>query len=126
MKKFAILVIGILIGCFATSTVAQETARHVLGVLISFHEREEFDISLGIGPGDRPLRARRVQQQREVVAAPAHYGSVFAVTGGEGVAVLWFRDEQGLIRNAVVDDPIGRLYVVRPTSVNNLRIEGIR
>ena len=126
MKKLAILVIGVVLGAFVTSSVAQETARHVLGVLISFQEREKFDISLGIGPGDRPLRARRITQQREVVASPAHYGSVIAITDGDGTAILWFRDEQGLIRNAVVDDPAGRLYVVRPTGVRNLEIEGIR
>ncbi|MHC4470468.1 MAG: hypothetical protein ACYS99_05835, partial [Planctomycetota bacterium] len=110
MKRLLPVVIAFAAGLMATQVVAQ-AERLIFGVLPSHRVTEKFDMSVGISAGGRVHRAREVIQTRERLNEPAHYGDVIAVTGNNEAVVLWYRDKDSRIRNAIVENPDKTLYL---------------
>ena len=122
MKKLLPFVVVLAAGILVAEVVAQG-AKYVSGVIPSNRYVEQFDMSVGLSGGGRPLRATTITQARERLNQPAFYGNLVAVTGDGEVAVLWFQDKDGRVRNAVVEKPGERLYVVHPTAIESYEFE---
>jgi len=122
MKKLLPLVVVFAAGILVAEVAAQGI-RQVLGVVPSHTFTERFDMSVGMSGGGRPLRATTITQARERLNQPEHYGTLVDVTGNADVAVLWFRDKDGRVRNAIVDKPGDRLIVVHPTPIDHYEFE---
>jgi hypothetical protein len=100
------LVVTAVAAC-AVGAVAEEAARWI-GAAPSHKSVERFDMSLGVTAGQQPRRPGRIEEIREVLNVPAHYGPLAGVTGDAHAAVFWFRDADGALRNVVVRDPAAR------------------
>jgi hypothetical protein len=103
---------------FSAGALAQEAAVTWLGAAPSHRAFEKFDMTIGVTAGQQPRRPVRIEEDRAVLHIPSHYGSVMAVTGDSHTAVLWYRSEDGSMRNVVVQSPdVNRFKVMQvPTS----------
>ena len=57
---------------------------------------------------------------------PTHYGDLVAVTPHGDQAVLWFRNGEGVVRNAVAGSPAETLYRFEPSRSANLEYRVLR
>jgi len=84
----------------------------VKGAWPSYAVREEFWMSVGVDNLGNHLKPRKVQELRQHINVPAHYGELVDTVGGLAGTVFWFKDGAGLLRNVVIDGP-GRLYRIQ-------------
>ena len=56
--------------------------------------------------------AQRIDEQRQLVLIPDLYGSLINVTPHGDSVVMWFRDDEGIVRNAVLPDVATKLLNV--------------
>jgi hypothetical protein len=86
-----------------------------IGAIRSHRSVEQFDLAVGVTASQQPRRALRYDENREVYVVPSHYGDLFALTSANdtvGSTVLWFRDDTGAIRNAVVPNTATNAYKI--------------
>ena len=62
-------------------------------------------------------------QAREQINVPDFYGSLVTITGDNKLVVFWFQDEEGVIRNVILDRPVDDNYLLVPTATRELRQE---
>jgi hypothetical protein len=105
------------VAALAVGAVAEDAA-HWIGAAPSHRSVERYDMSLGVTAAQQPRRPGRIEENREVLAVPGHYGALVGVTGDPQTAVLWYRDADGSLRNVVVRDAATRTVklVCAPTS----------
>ena len=53
--------------------------------------------------------AQRIDEERQLVLIPSLYGSLINVTPHGDSVVMWFRDEEGIVRNAVLPEVTKKL-----------------
>jgi hypothetical protein len=123
MKKLGMLVIGLLVGAVGASALAQDDgsrAAEILGIFYSHESQEDFEMSIGMTRGERPRPERRLVTHRFHVNVPSHYGPIIAITGDAARAVIWYRDDRDVVRNAVLEGPAENLYTLTPTETKDL------
>lgn len=115
MKKSALLflLIGAAFGALAASGAAQDAVEEFIGGFLSHRTEERFDISIGVTRGGDPVRDTRRIENRETVVVPAHYGAIVTITQDGPRALIWFRDQNSVIRNVVLPDAGSRAYRVQ-------------
>ena len=114
MKKTVfLLVLGALAGALALPVVAQ-SARSVFGAYLSHVSEERTDISVGVTRSGESLTPTRLVEFRDTVVVPAHFGTLVAVTAQGEAAVLWYRSDDGAVRNVILSDGMTRTYRVEP------------
>jgi hypothetical protein len=120
MRKPVVTLVAVAAGAFAAGAFAEDAAQEALkwiGALPSHRSVERFDMTLGVTTGQLPRRPERIEEDREVLHVPAHYGGLAHVTGDGAATVFWFRDADGALRNVVVRDAQSRaVKVVSPPS----------
>jgi hypothetical protein len=120
MRKSIVTLVAVAAGAFAAGAFAEDVAQEALkwiGALPSHRSVERFDMSVGVTAGQLPRRPERIEEEREVLHVPAHYGALAHVTGDATATVFWFRDGEGALRNVVVRDaPSRAVKVVCPPS----------
>src|SRR5207237_515687 len=82
---------GAAAAAFAAGAFAQDVAPAALrwiGAAPSHFSYERYDMSLGVTAGQAPRRAERIEEDREVLNVPGHYGALVSVTG-EGAASVF-------------------------------------
>ena len=78
-----------------------------------------FDIGV-----DRQFKpAERVDEERVRVHVPQHYGTLFEITPAGEAAVLWFRDGDGIVRNAVLPRTTTDLLHVEMVPTRNIDVD---
>jgi len=114
-----VIVFAVVVG-LAAGALGREIAA-AIGAVASHRSYERFDMSVGVTAGQAPRRAERLEEDREVLNVPGHYGTLVSVTGDANVAIFWYRDVEGAMRNAVVRDPALRMLKIQ--SVPSSRYE---
>ena len=120
------LIGALALGCLAAPSIAQEveeTARLIVGAFRSHETREEFDLSVGVNPSGTPIRDHKRIFVRETVNVPSHYGRLFEITQTERASILWYRDEQDVVRNVAIDATDEYLYRVEASPSGRLEID---
>jgi len=97
----------ITIAAFAAGAFAEDALRWI-GAIPSHRSVEKYDMSVGVSPAQTPRRAERLEEDREVMNVPAHYGQFVGMTGDSAATVLWYRDAEGSLRNVVVREPAAK------------------
>lgn len=114
MKKAALLLlVGAAVGAVAVPGAAQETIRSVFGAYLSHVTEDRIDISVGVTRSGEPVRENRLVETRDAVVVPEHYGDPFAVSDVDGGSIVWYRDEEGVLRNVILADAGSHLYVLK-------------
>jgi hypothetical protein len=119
-KPLVVTAVVLAAAAFAAGAFAADAGSSI-GILRSHHSIEHYDMSVGVTAGQQPRRPVRFDEDREVVTVPSHYGSLVGVSNGQDATastVLWFRDADGALRNAVVPNPAEHAYKIQmgPTS----------
>ncbi len=109
----AILLLGAGLGSLATTAAAGREALNGAGPLKSHELVEEYEMSLGLNAGGRKLTETPVVEEREELHVPDFYGSLFQITSAGDNAVLWYLGEDGVVRNAIVNDVTSKLVQLR-------------
>jgi hypothetical protein len=95
----------------------------VIGAVRSHHSLEHYDMSVGVTAGQQPRRAVRFDEDREVFTVPVFYGALVGVTSDAGTTVLWFRDGDNALRNAVVPEAAHRSYKIQTGATSRYEVE---
>jgi len=119
-RSFVVTLIALGAAAFGGGALAADAGAWI-GATRSHRSFEHYDMSVGVTAGQQARRATRIDEDREVVLVPAHYGTLAGMTPGDdttGSTVLWFRDADGAIRNVVVPGPAQQPYKIQmgPTS----------
>jgi len=111
--------IGLVIGMVVAVGVAggrsngegrrEATAQSVTGIWDSHLVQESYRISLGVDALKKPRKPETVDEIRVHYNLPQHYGNLIGVTGNGEAAVLWYQDNQGIVRNAIVPKAASKL-----------------
>ena len=117
---------GVLVGGLLFSTSAQDVAARILGARFSHDSLESYEMSVGVTSQGDPKRPTRLEDVREHINIPDHYGSLRQVTSDGDRAVLWFVDQGGVVRNVVIPESSTRLVRVERTKIRKLEISAIR
>jgi len=97
----AVLAVGTL-GALAGSGAAQDAGIARAGVHPDYTLEEAYDLELGVTVSGRPGLPARFREVRSAVAVPAHYGDLFQITQDGHDSVLWYRAQDGALRNVVL------------------------
>ncbi len=89
---------------------AQRQGGSFSGALPTGRIEEIFDMAGGFKARGKVGDPRQFSDVREHRFIPFHYGSLAAVTTHGEWAVLWFRDNKGIIRNITLPDASRRSY----------------
>jgi len=108
-----ILVLGAAIGVAAD--------RFYIGAIPSNRITEEFKMSVGVAASGHQNRATWQVQNREVVNIPRHYGQLVSVSSDGDVAIFWYQDDLGRLRNVVLERPADTWYLL-----NNLKSDDLK
>jgi hypothetical protein len=112
MGKIAIagaaLAAGLLLGA-GLSARAQDSAPPFLGSVGARTYTHSYKMPLDVGVDLDFKPAERIDEQRQLVLVPDLYGDLIHVTEHGDDVVMWFRDEEGIIRNAVIQGVAARL-----------------
>ena len=97
----AALVAGVVLGA-TWSAQAQDGAAAYLGTVRArtYTHSYKMPLDVGVDLGFKP--AERIDEERQLVLVPDIYGDLIHVTEHGEDVVMWFRDEEGIVRNAVV------------------------
>ncbi len=111
MKKIIpVLFLGVGIGLVAGSLHGSQRVRELVGLIFSYISYEKLEMSVGLDPLGNPRKPRLIEEFREHLVFPAHYGNLMGVTTVGEQTVLWFTDPDGIVRNAVLGEANRRLY----------------
>ena len=105
MMVAAALVGGLVLG-LAVSGHAQEEVEpaRYLGTVRARTYTHSYKMPLDVGVDLDYKAADRIDEERQLVLFPDIYGELIHVTPHGDAVVMWFRDEEGIVRNAVLDD----------------------
>ena len=84
-------------------------AQAITGIWDSHVVQETYRVSIGVDAVGKPRKEERVDEIRTHFNLPQHYGNLIGVTGHGDSAVLWYQDNQGMIRNAIVPAAASKL-----------------
>ena len=129
-------VVGVVIGVSSTRARAQinrpkarmtlEQAKRIAGAVYSYTAVEEFDMSVGLEAGGRHSSPRTREEVRHHLNIPEHYGELIHISAAGHNAVLWFRDDLGALRNAIVPDVDAALYRLQGFETSRYKAQWIR
>jgi len=106
----AALVGGLLLG-FGAQGHAQEGATF-LGAVRARTYTHSYKMPLDVGADSVWKPAERIDEERARLHVPDVYGELIEVTPHGDSVVMWFRDADGVVRNAVVADVTTKLLHV--------------
>ena len=126
MKTIGLVILGAVVGALAAGlvspSVAQEAGPAYMGVSYSNPSWERYDMSVGITTSGIPLTARRLQHAVQQLNLPDYFGKFVGVTAHGNSDVLWFRDDEGNLRSAIVPDAARTIYRIDITPATNVEI----
>lgn len=122
VTRGALLTSAIAALAFAAGAFAEDAAAWA-GAAKSHRSVERFDMSIGVTASQAARRPVQFEEVREVYAVPSHYGTLVTMTGDAKTAVLWFRDEKGVLRNVTLDDVSQRMYELRLNETSRLEVD---
>ena len=96
--------------------------RYYVGAIPSNLVTEEFKMSVGVSSAGSPNRANWINQSREVLNVPEHYGRLVTINGDRDTALLWYQDDSGRIRNVVIEQPADTWYMIDHGKTTELKI----
>jgi len=100
----AALAAGLLLGRVASVSAQEAASPDFLGSVRARTFTHSYKMPLDVGVDRDYVAAERVDEQRQLVLVPDIYGDLIHVTEHGDDVVMWFRDEEGLVRNAVIRD----------------------
>jgi len=109
----AVLALGAALGVAAD--------RFYIGAIPSNRVTEEFKMSVGVSTSGLRNRATWQVQNRETVNVPAYYGRLVSTSGDADFAVFWYQDEQGRLRNVVLERPGETWYMVHHLETDQVK-----
>jgi hypothetical protein len=112
MNRIVLALAGVGIVGFVGGALAEGTANWI-GAAPSHRSIERYDMSIGVTAGQAARRPDRIEEDREVLNLPSHYGTLVGVTQDADAAVFWYRDAEGSLRNSVVKSPASRLLKIQ-------------
>ncbi|NCF55585.1 MAG: hypothetical protein GWP41_04900 [Planctomycetia bacterium] len=81
----------------------QDGFSRLFGVWQAGVVEETHDMSVGYDVSGKERSRKTLEERRELLAVPSHYGSLVGVTGGVEQSVLWYQDNAGVIRNILIE-----------------------
>lgn len=101
----AALVAGLVLG-FGVSGHAQdaEDPDGFLGTIKARTYTHSFKMPLDVGVDRNWQPPQRIDEERTRVHFPDLYGELINVTPHGDAVVMWFRDDEGVVRNAVIQN----------------------
>jgi len=123
--SFVVTVVALGAAAFCGGALAADAATWI-GAVRSHRSFEHFDMSVGVTASQQARRAVRFDEDREVYVVPSHYGALVAVTSGADTAassVLWFKDDAGDLRNAVVPNTAMTPYKIVTGTTSRFEVE---
>ena len=121
-KSHLASVIAVAALAFGAGAFAEDAASWI-GAAPSHRSFERFDMSIGVTAGQLPRRPARVEEDRNVLNVPSHYGSLVGVTGDSHATVFWYRSDDGAMRNAVLIEPAHSLYKVQQVPATRFEVD---
>ena len=77
----------------------------------TFTHSYKMPMDIGVDRDWKP--AERIDEERQLVLVPDLYGELVTVTQHGDAVVMWFRDDEGLVRNSVISDVANKLVNVQ-------------
>ncbi|MEN8149373.1 MAG: hypothetical protein ABFS86_06090 [Planctomycetota bacterium] len=96
--------------------------RYYVGAIPSNLISEEFKMSVGVSTSGSPSRANWIHQNREVLNVPEHYGRLVTINSDRETALLWYQDDNGRIRNVVIEQPADTWYMIDHQKTTELKL----
>jgi hypothetical protein len=109
----AVLALGAALGVAAD--------RFYIGGIPSNRVTEEFKMSVGVSTSGLRSRPTWQTQNREAVNVPQHYGRLVSVSSDADFAVFWYQDEQGRLRNVMLERPADTWYMIDHIETDELK-----
>jgi len=100
---FGIAVGSLLGGTVVASQNGQDGFSRLFGVWQAGVVEETHDMSVGYDVSGKERSRKTLEERRELLAVPSHYGYLVGVTGGVEQSVLWYQDNAGVIRNVLIE-----------------------
>lgn len=113
-RLFFVLAAGVALGVFATSAPARVAIEGLIGLFPSYTVQEEYEISVGVDSLGNHRKEVRQREIRHHLNLPEHYGRLIEITQNGVNTILWFKDNEGLIRNAVLPNADTVRYRIQP------------
>ncbi len=124
MKKIApALLLGALLGLLVAPAGSAQEMRKLFGLMFSYFSYEEFQMSVGLDTLGNPRKPKKIEEFREHLLYPEHYGDLIQVTTLGDRTQLWFRDTRGIVRNAILEEADRRLYRIESMEIKRYRSE---
>ena len=117
MKSITIVaaaLLGLSAGLVLSGRAEGQDARTLNGVVRAGRVTETYKIPTSVKSDGSPKPVERINDERTLVHVPDHYGDLVQVTAHGGDAVLWYRDSEGVLRNAILPRATDRLLRVAP------------
>jgi len=124
-RSFVLVALAFGAAAFCGGAFAADAAAWI-GAVRSHRSLEHFDMSVGVTASQQMRRAVRFDEDREVYVVPSHYGTLVAVTSGTDTtasSVLWFKDDSGAVRNAVVPNAASTPYKIVSGATSRFEVE---
>ena len=121
-KLVPTLILGATLGALGTTQAGPLARAQAFGAYPSHVTEDSYQISVGATAGGNHNRDKRQTELRETVVVPEHYGGVVAVTPAQGAAVVWYQNEQGVLRNVILTQPEASLYRLEPHSTDSREV----
>lgn len=130
MKKslvFVVALLGVSLGLgFSVGLVAQEGVQVYQHMKYSHREQEQYRLSLGVTTQGKALKPEPMYEERDVFKVPDYYGNLLEVTPIGADVVFWYEDQQGVIRNAVIEGPAARGVTIMRQTAHKLSVSAVR
>ena len=122
MKNRRVLALTFVAVFVLGGTLGLAADRYFVGAVPSNLATERFKMSVGVSASGSPNRPNWINQSREVVNVPDHYGRLITINSGPDTAILWYQDEGGRIRNVVIEQPSNTWYMINSEKTTELKV----
>ncbi len=101
---FVCIVLGSLVGgSVVFSQVSDSGFTRLFGVWPAGVVEESHEMPLGYDLKGKDTSRKEVNELRQLLSLPSHYGSLVGITGNSRQSVLWYQDSAGVIRNVIIE-----------------------
>ena len=109
----AAMAAGLALGVAVSGHAQEDELTEYLGSVGARTYTHSYKMPVDVGVDRDYGAAERIDERRQLVLVPDLYGDLIHVTEHGDAVVMWFRDEEGLVRNAVIDGVAKKLINVQ-------------